>query len=273
MTQDAQTLVALLKEKQPLAAMVAPSFPIMYKENELIAKLRGIGFTYILEVAAGAKRTNEAVVKALRDDPNARFITSPCPSFVRFVRTKYPQYEKYLAEQVDSPMIATARIAQETYPGYRPVFIGPCNVKKLESSQDYPELNILVVTYKELEEVFAELQALSGEPGNNAFDVSEISTRIYPYDGGLTDSSGVRDILSDEEIRIVSGWKACEEALKEFETNPKIRLVDILFCEGGCINGPGVVSTLSLEDRKKKIQEYYTMSKLRQYASPQSVLE
>lgn len=267
MTPDAQTLVELLKQKQQLAAMVAPSFPIMYKEQELIAKLKAIGFTYVLEVAAGAKRTNEAVVKALRDDPNARFITSPCPSFVRFVRTKYPQYEKYLAEQVDSPMIATARIAKEKYPGYRPVFIGPCNVKKLESSQDYPELNILVVTYKELEEVFTEIQAVQTESGQAVFDISEISTRIYPYDGGLTDSSGVRDILSDDEIRVVSGWKACEDALKEFEANPKIRLVDILFCEGGCINGPGVVSALSLEDRKKKVQEYYTMSKLSQYVS------
>lgn len=267
MTTDAQTLITLLKEKQLLAAMVAPSFPIMYKENELIAKLKAIGFTYVLEVAAGAKRTNEAVVKALRDDPAARFITSPCPSFVRFVRTKFPQYEKYLAEQVDSPMIATARIVQEKYPGFRPVFIGPCNVKKLESSQDYPELNILVVTYKELEEVFTELQAGQGDLAQSAFDVSEISTRIYPYDGGLTDSSGVRDILSDDEIRIVSGWNACEGALKEFESNPKIRLVDILFCEGGCINGPGVISTLSLEDRKKKVQEYYTMSKLSRYAS------
>ncbi len=267
MTADAQTLVTLLKEKKQLAAMVAPSFPIMYQEKDLVAKLKAIGFTYVLEVAAGAKRTNEAVVKALHDDPTARFITSPCPSFVRFVRTKYPQYEKYLAEQVDSPMIATARIVQERYPGFQPVFIGPCNVKKLESSQDYPELNILVVTYKELEEVFTEIQAGQGDPAQSVFDVSEISTRIYPYDGGLTDSSGVRDILSDEEIRIVSGWKACEEALKEFESNPKIRLVDILFCEGGCINGPGVVSTLSIEDRKKKVKEYYTMSKLSRYAS------
>ena len=267
MTPDAQILVDLLKQKQQLAAMVAPSFAIMYKESELITKLKALGFTYVLEVAAGAKRTNEAVVKALREDPKARFITSPCPSFVRFVRTKYPQYEKYLAEQVDSPMIATARIAQEKYPGFRPVFIGPCNVKKLESSQDYPELNILVVTYKELEEVFAAVQIPSLPADQSAFDVSEVSTKIYPYDGGLTDSSGVRDILSDEEIRVVSGWKACEEALKEFETNPNIRLVDILFCEGGCINGPGVVSTLSLDDRKKKIQEYYTMSKLQQYAS------
>lgn len=267
MTPDAQTLVELLKQKQQLAAMVAPSFPLMYKENELIAKLKAVGFAYVLEVAAGAKRTNEAVLKALRDDPHARFITSPCPSFVRFVRTKFPQYEKYLAEQVDSPMIATARIAKERYPEYRPVFIGPCNVKKLESSQDFPELNILVVTYKELEEVFAELHMPEVSSEGASFDVSEVSTRIYPYDGGLTDSSGVRDILADDEIRIVSGWKSCEGALKEFETNPRIRLVDILFCEGGCINGPGVVSPLSLEDRKRKIQEYYTMSKLSQYTS------
>lgn len=265
MTPDAQKLLDLISQKSKLAAMVAPSFPIMYTSSELISTLKQVGFSYVVEVAAGAKRTNEAVLKALQSDPAARFITSPCPSFVRFVRTKYPQFEKYLALSVDSPMIATARIVNETYPGYKPVFIGPCNVKKLESSQDYPELSILVLTYKELEEVFEALHVHKSDDTTSVFDISENSTRIYPYDGGLTDTSGVRDILRDEEIRIVSGWKECESALQEFESNQEIRLVDILFCEGGCINGPGVVSTLTLEERKKKIQEYSTLGKLQSY--------
>ncbi|PIV10926.1 hypothetical protein COS50_02950, partial [Candidatus Roizmanbacteria bacterium CG03_land_8_20_14_0_80_35_26] len=84
----------------------------------------------------------------------------------------------------------------------------------------------------------------------------EKSTRIYPIDGGLTDSSGAKNLLTPEEIRTVSGWKNCELALQEFEQNKKIRLLDVLFCDGGCIMGPGIESKLTLEERKKKILAY-----------------
>jgi iron only hydrogenase large subunit-like protein len=254
---DIEQLKALLDKKENLVAMVAPSFPLMYERAEIITKLKALGFQYVIEVSAGAKKTNEAVAKILKENPTSRFITSPCASFVRYVRTKHPEMLKYLAFQADSPMVATAKIVHETYPNYKPVFIGPCVVKKLEASEDYPELNMLVLTYKELEALLKE-KGLSELPSdkNNIFDISEKPTRIYPFDGGLTESSGIRSFLKDEEIRIVSGYKNCEAILKEFIENKTIRFVDILFCEGGCINGPGVQSTLSLSERKKKIMEY-----------------
>lgn len=254
---EIEQLKSLLEKKEHLVAMVAPSFPIMYEKNELITKLKALGFEYVVEVSAGAKKTNEAAAALLKENPTSRFITSPCASFVRYIRTKHPEFVKYLAFQADSPMVATAKIVRENYPDFRAVFVGPCIVKKLEASEDYPELEMIVVTYRELEQLLKE-KGLSDLPANkqSQFDISEGSTRIYPFDGGLTDSSGVRDILDEDEIRIVSGYKNCEALLKEFETNQKIRFVDILFCEGGCINGPGIVSNLSVPERKKKVQEY-----------------
>lgn len=254
---EAEQLIMLLEKKEHLVAMIAPSFPIMYGYPEIITKLKALGFEYVVEVSAGAKRTNEAVARLLKKNPNSRFISSPCASFVRYIRTKHPEFLKYLAFQADSPMGATAKIIHERYPNYRPVFIGPCIVKKLEASEDYPELNILVLTYKELEQILKE-RNLSTFPVNphEKFDIIGGATRIYPFDGGLTESSGIRSILKDEEILIVSGYKNCETTLKEFEENKKIRFVDILFCEGGCINGPGIVSTLPVGDRKKKVVDY-----------------
>ena len=254
---DGEQLKALLEKKEHLVAMIAPSFPIMYGRTEIITKLKALGFEHVVEVTAGAKKTNEAVAKLLKENPTSRFITSPCASFVRYVRTKHPEFLQYLAFQADSPMVATAKIVHEKYPGYKSIFIGPCLVKKLEAKEDYPELDILVLTYKELEQIINEkgLSTLPVDP-NDTFDISDGPTRIYPFDGGLTESSGIRSILKDDEIRIISGYKNCEAILKEFSENEKIRFVDILFCEGGCINGPGITSTLSIEDRKKKILEY-----------------
>lgn len=255
---DTEKLIDLLKNKSRLVAMLAPSFPIMHHASKIISQLRALGFEKVVEVSVGAKETNRQLGEFIKANPEKRLITSPCASFVRFIRTKHPEYVQYLALNIDSPMTATAKIVAQKYPGYQPVFIGPCIVKKLEASQDHPELNILVLTYKELEEVFKQLitnhQSIST---SNEFDLSESSTRMYPTDGGLADSSGIRNIIGNDAVKVVSGYKNCESALTEFQNNPKIKLLDILFCEGGCINGPGISSKLSVDERRDKIVDYY----------------
>lgn len=256
-------IVELIKNKAKLVAMLAPSFPIVYQYPQIVSQLRQLGFAYVVEVAVGAKKTNEAVINLLKTNPTGRFITSPCASFVRYIRTKHPDLIPYLAFQADSPMIATAKIVAEKFPDYQPIFIGPCIVKKREASEDYPQLNIVVITYKELDELFVQFTTPQiNEPTTDTFDLSETSTRIYPFDGGLTYTSGAQNLLKDEEIRIVSNWKNIEIVLEEFKTNSTIRFVDVLFCDGGCINGPGIVSPLSTEERKQRIIQFQDSSTL-----------
>jgi iron only hydrogenase large subunit-like protein len=250
-------LIDLINNKAQMVAMLAPSFILNFNYPQIVTMLKKLGFAYVVEVSAGAKRTNEGVLAALQSNPNARFITSPCPSFVRLVRTKYPHLTRYLALTVDSPMIATAKIVKEKYPGFKPVFIGPCIVKKLEASEDYPQLDILVLTYQEISDVFKQFNIVEEPADSNiTFDILEKSTRTYPTDGGLTFTSGVDKILQPEEYKIVSGWKNCEETLLEFDSNPKLRFADVLFCEGGCINGPATDKTLTIEQRKEKVKEF-----------------
>jgi iron only hydrogenase large subunit-like protein len=153
-------------------------------------------------------------------------------------------------------MIATAKICKEKYPDCQPVFIGPCLVKKLEANEDHPELNILVITYNDLVQLFASSNIQEEASTNEKFDISEPGlTRIYALDGGLSHSSGLTETLKDQ-TKMVSGWKNCMEAIKDFDTKPKVRLLDILFCDGGCIGGPGLKSPLTPEGRKKKIFDY-----------------
>ncbi len=257
---EPEVLISLLEKKQPVVAMLAPSFPIVYKFPNIVGKLKRLGFSYVVEVTAGAIHTNSAAIKLLKNNPQARVITSPCASFVRMIRTKYPHLEKYLGFAADSPMIATARIVKKKYPGYKPIFIGPCNAKKLEANEDYPELEILSVTYKQMQTVFDHFQ-LQDDPtdAQATLDLEEAHTRLYPISGGLAQSSAVKDLLADEEIEVVSGWQNCEKALQRFEANNRVRLLDILFCEGGCINGPGIASPLSLAERREKIIQFWEL--------------
>ncbi|MCX6816646.1 MAG: hypothetical protein NTZ93_02195 [Candidatus Beckwithbacteria bacterium] len=257
---EVDRLIQALTEKKKLVAMMAPSFPIVFAYPGIIASLKKLGFSYFIEVSVGAKKTNEELLELMRKNPEGRYITSPCPTIVRMVRKQMPQYAKYFTTGVDSPMVATAKIAAEKFPGCQPVFIGPCIVKKLEAVEDHPELNILVITYEELRQVFDHFKINIQEKGgeNDRFDLAETGlTRIYPVDGGLSHSSGVMQKFSGGEVKVVSGWENCQQAIKDFNTDPKLRLLDILFCEGGCIGGPGIKSSLTIEERMKKILDYY----------------
>lgn len=254
---ESAKLIELINNKTKLVALLAPSFPIMYDYPKIITRLKKLGFSYVVEVSAGAKKTNEELATLLKNNPTTRYITSPCPTVVRMIKKQMPEYAKYFTHDVDSPMVATAKIARDKYPEYKPVFIGPCIVKKLEATEDVPELNILVVTYAEINQVFAHFNISDEVNPDDKFDISEPGmTRIYPVDGGLSHSSGLEKDFSKEELKIVSSWKNCIQAVKDFDANPNIRLLDILFCDGGCINGPGIKSPLSLEERKKKVLDF-----------------
>jgi iron only hydrogenase large subunit-like protein len=47
----------------------------------------------------------------------------------------------------------------------------------------------------------------------------------------------------------------------DFINNKKYRFVDILFCEGGCLGGPGIVCKDNLEPKKKRLFDYKEKSR------------
>ncbi|MDH7475872.1 MAG: [Fe-Fe] hydrogenase large subunit C-terminal domain-containing protein [Microgenomates group bacterium] len=255
---EVEILIQALKNKEKLVAMLAPSFPIMFDYPQIITMLRKLGFSYVVEVAAGARKTNEELKKVIEANPEKKYITTPCPTIIRMIKKQFPHLVKYFPPNVDSPMAATAKIVAEKYPGYRPVFIGPCIVKKLEASEDRPELNILVITYAELLEIFKQFNIQPVNNPDDKFDIEESGLpRIYSIDGGLSHSGGLTLLFKKNEIKIVSNWKNCIEVLKNFENDRTVKLLDILFCDGGCIGGPGIKSDLTREEREKKILDYW----------------
>ena len=255
---EVNQLTEALKAKQKLVAMIAPSFPIVFQYPHIITMLRQLGFNHVIEVAVGAKKTNEQLLALLKANPQARYITSPCPTIVRMIRKQMPEYVKYLTPTVDSPMTAAAKIAKELYPDHKPVFIGPCIVKKLEAKEDVPELNILVLTYAEINQVFDNFQIkLPTNPQDKFDNENPGMTQIYAIEVGLSQISGLTELVKAGQVQIVSNWSKCKQAIEQFPTNTKIRLLDILFCEGGCIGGPGIKSELTKEQREKKILDYW----------------
>lgn len=254
---DVSTLIDLLTHKQKLVAMLAPSFPIVYRYPNIITMLKKLGFSYVAEVALGAEKTNEQLAALMKSNPEARYITSPCPTVVRMVKKTMPQYAKYFTQSVDSPMIATAKIVGKTYPGYTPVFIGPCMLKKMEAKEDAAELKIVVITFAELNQIFDHFKIRDEGKSNAVFDIAASGiTRAYPLDGGLSYSSKLFYQMKPGAVKTVCGAKNNIKAIKEFDEDKSVKLLDILNCPGGCISGPGIISTQTIPERVQKIVDY-----------------
>jgi len=259
LTKEIEKLLELLEKKEKLVAMLAPSFVVDFSYPEIVGMLKRLGFKYVVEVARGAKETNRQLLALMKLYPEKRFITSPCPSIVRLIRNKYPELLPFLAK-IDSPMSATARIVLKEYPDCKRVFIGPCFAKKFEAKEDWPELEILVLTYREIQTIF-EIKGIFPieEDKKERFDIACQETRLYPISGGLAQSSGIIKSLTDPQYDVVSGPKLAEEFLRKFPYQPDLRVLDILYCEGGCINGPGVITKESLDRRRQKVINHWLL--------------
>lgn len=265
LTKEQKDLVELLDKGEKLVAMVAPSFPVDFSHCNLLGMLKRLGFDKLFEVTRGAIETNNQLLDLMKKNPGKRYITGPCPNVVRVIRNKYPQLQQYIAP-IDSPMSASAKLCIEEFPDHKRVFVGPCLAKKLEAKEDCPDLEILVVTYKELHDIF-DLKGIKPEendlPHRQAgyktdWDVKGVGTQLYPISGGLAQSSCLDEKLTDPEMDIVSGPKLVMQFLEEFEKEKKgVQLLDILSCDGGCINGPGVMTKESLSVRRQKVVDYW----------------
>lgn len=257
LSQDSIKLLDLIEKKEKMVAMLAPSFPVVFNYPEIVGMLERLGFSRTVEVARGAEETNEQLLALMKLHPEKRYITNPCPTVVRLIRNKYPHLIEYLSP-IDSPMLASAKLVAKKYKGYKKVFIGPCLLKKLEAKEDRLELEILVLTYKELQDVFNVKNIKPEEKDKKAkFDISAKDTRLYPVSGGLSQSSGIIKKLTDPQYDVISSPVLANKALQEFLEKPELKVLDILNCEGGCINGPGIVSLDSIDHRRQKVINYW----------------
>jgi iron only hydrogenase large subunit-like protein len=267
LTKEASELLDLThNNKRGLVAMVAPSFIVDFDYPEIVRMLKKLGFKYVVEVARGAEITNAQLLALTKLHPDRKYITNPCPTIVRLIRNKYPQLLEYLAP-IDSPMSATAKIVDKEWPGLKKVFIGPCLMKKFEANEDRKELDILAITFRDLQQVFdikeikpsrllrRKLLAMTSK--KYEFDIIGGHTRLYPISGGLAQSSGITKKLTDVEYDVISGPNNANKALSEFLNNKDLKLLDILNCDGGCINGPGMNSKASLDERRKRVIDFY----------------
>lgn len=253
MKKDVKELKFPLRGKY--VAMLAPSFIVEFSYPKIISRLKELGFDKVVELTFGAKMINRDYHKKIAKNKNL-LISSACPGIVETVKSKFPNYKKNLV-RVDSPMVATGKICKKFYPQHKIVFISPCNYKKIEASKSkYVDF---VIDYAELENLFKKYK-IKGTRKKTHFDkFYNDYTKIYPLSGALGKTAHLKGIIEEKEIKNISGVAEFISFLKYPDKN--IKFLDVLFCKGGCIGGPCIVSKLGLIERKKRLLKYLKDSK------------
>lgn len=237
---DLDEVKAGLKNGVPMVAGVAPSFVAglpLDDPGQMPALLRKLGFKQVQEISFGAELVADWHCRTGFERP---YISSACPVVVNLIERHYPELIPLLAPVV-SPMIAHGRYLKNTNPEYRLVFIGPCAAKKAEAkAQGLAGAVDYVLGFDELWTWIQDEGLAASDLAPEQFDGPRPGrARLFPIEGGLYKTMN-HGRLKEEDFISITGLQNCIEFLQHLSRNkgsgPK--LMELLACRGGCINGP-----------------------------------
>ena len=267
-SMDQLELLSLLKQAnkkngKKLVLMSAPAFIVDFDYKTFVPLMKGLGFDKVTELTFGAKITNEQYHAFIKKNKSKqeKFISSVCPASVELIKNQFPEMKKFLLP-FDSPMSAMSKIVRKNFPNHKIVFLAPCPAKKLEASKvlDKKGKRLIdhVVTFSEMKQIIAKEKPLpkSGTSKSSSHEFDSFFndyTKIYPLAGGLCGTMRTNGVLTKSEMISCDGYQEIQRA---FRKKTKKVFFDLLFCEGGCIGGPGVASKLPIFLRKQRVINY-----------------
>ncbi|MDR2729912.1 MAG: 4Fe-4S binding protein [Treponema sp.] len=253
---------ALFADGKTVAASIAPSFAAMFPgalSRRLPSALRQLGFRFVCETAEGAKYiTDQSFMQ-----PQKGSICTACPTVVNLVEKYHTAYLDALIP-VASPMIVHGRMIKEQHPNCSVIFIGPCAAKKQEILRPENTGAVdVVLTFMELVEWFSDENIQLENCSESSFDqFYEIGdARLFPIQGGMLKTGGIHNDGTQTDVLHISG---ADDVMELFLDSPDFdgKLIEPLFCKGGCIGGPCFVredptaSGQSLFTRRESVIRY-----------------
>lgn len=258
---DLERAVRIVATSEIAAASIAPSFVAIFSEPEqkrLASALRKLGFAYVAETAIGAYKVARETAALCKSQPDRSHVCTACPAVVSYVELYEPDKVDLLAPVV-SPMIAHARhIKEKLGKSAKVVFIGPCVAKKSEAERPSNSGIVdCVLTFSELMEWFeAEGIDLSMCEESRFSEEPEGDARLFPLVGGSMRTAGLdTDLLALDSIS-VSGIEDIREALTNCSLGNPPQIIEPLFCEQGCVNGPAISARSALFTRRHDVLDY-----------------
>ncbi|MGH0054379.1 MAG: [Fe-Fe] hydrogenase large subunit C-terminal domain-containing protein [Sphaerochaetaceae bacterium] len=253
-----------------LAPSSTAEFP--YSTDSLVVALSRLGFTGVSETAIGAHLVNQAIeTYAETHDATCPWISSACPTVVQTVKKYYPSLEGRLSK-VPSPLQCHSAYLRSLYgQEIGVVFIGPCIAKKVEADQTpgYPDF---ALTYEELttwlDMEHLDLGLIEAEIADDPTIVPPFvpcragKSTLYPVEGGMIASLKWGSDPFQTHAVAISGMSQVLGTLSGMEREGQQEVfLELLACEGGCINGP--VSNHNRSSAiKKSLSSRYTRTRI-----------
>jgi iron only hydrogenase large subunit-like protein len=242
---DLEVARHVLRQGHRAIVSLAPSFVCEFaavSPQQLIAALRKLGFDGVSETALGAQQVTLHVSLEMQKRSKEVYFSSACPAVVEYVRKYHPEEASRMASLL-SPVLTHCKMLRKHFgDDTQIVFIGPCIAKKREADAR-PDLLAAALTYEELRQWFQEEGIIPETltPGaEDRFTPEDARDgALYPIEGGMSSAVRVQS-PTDGRFMSFSGLSAIREAVAEIgDWHPQESIfLELLACQGGCINGP-----------------------------------
>ncbi|MGD1822929.1 MAG: [Fe-Fe] hydrogenase large subunit C-terminal domain-containing protein [Pleomorphochaeta sp.] len=269
---DIARVQLFLKSNRKIICSLAPSHSSEFvnREAALLTALKKLGFSDISETAIGADLVSSCVDEYRRRGEETSWISTACPSVVQLVKKYYSTLEKDLAP-IPSPLQLHSAYLRELYGEHIGiVFVGPCIAKKWEADE-WPGYPNFALTFDELRTWFEQenidLDRINDQLFINNLDYPQFipskaaKTSAYSVEGGMIASFKDGDNFFQENSIALSGSLAVKSTLDNLVHSKNNQFLELLSCEGGCINGPSTNKKIALSN-KKYISTGYTRDRL-----------
>lgn len=256
----------LLQRKEKVIVSLAPSFVSEYSDvdyKKLISAFLKLGFWGVSETALGAEAVSLNAAKMISESDKHILISSSCPAVVDFAEKYYPELTGFITPLI-SPVIAHGKLLRQYYgDDIGIVFISPCIAKKDEIiKRSNGSINV-ALTFVELN-LWLESEGidLSEIDLNDSIDfIPERASKasVYPLDGGMNESIKGYSVHQNVKFLSFSGLelvKSVFEGIKSDDNKSGKVFIELLSCDGGCINGPALTKSRSIVDKIMDIESF-----------------
>lgn len=259
---DLTLLDHLLSSPNKTFASIAPSYVSEFSGvhySELVRGLKALGFDEISETALGAQEVSAHIGNKLDAvEEQIIKISSACPTIVKYIHKYRPEYAQFVSKLYSPLMAHGTMLRKEFGDDINIIFIGPCVSKK----QEVDECNGLIdaaITFDELKQYFNRKKIILKKRENpeGFYFTPEMAREgsLYPVDGGMIAGIKANCSVKDPLYMSFTGIDKIKNSINDFtniQTDKSIFL-ELLACDGGCINGPGCQTKASTVEKRFRV--------------------